>query len=435
MRRSGIVIAAVCLACFFTLFLGRFALADVSPGDVIDKSNYQKVEGMIAPSIVNWLKNGDMVIKIGKLNFDINEVNDSLLGGKQAREANIGKYALKDDLIVDAKTGAPPDFVQGIPFPNLDMKDPQLGIKFMYNRDFLRHAEGNVDIPCAFQFITPKGFEREATLWYYQWPFEGYPAKKDLPNPDGLQRYNLYVFRTPFDIAGTSLMSWRYKDKREDLNFAYVPSIRRVRRLTPANRSDSIIGSEICWDDAFGYDAKPSFWEWKVLKVGDFILPYLSEDPQPLVKDPEMGGWMTTKELKKVDYGYQKPEWQGAKWAPLNLVWVKRPVIVVEARCKDPYYNFGSQTIYFDAETPHAFVRDINDRSGAYWKTMITSSGALRSASGEKALMSFTTMQTMNVRTNNCTIVEVLSPRNIWHYFTNSDANKFSLSGYAAFCK
>ncbi|MGV8073536.1 MAG: DUF1329 domain-containing protein [Syntrophobacteraceae bacterium] len=434
MKLSKITLLVIVITCFSSLLFGRFALADVSPGDVIDKSNYQKIEGLVPDSIFNWVKNGDMVLNIGKLNYSPAEMNNILVGEKTLQE-NTEKYAVKDSLIVDAKTGGEPGFIKGIPFPQLDPKDPDLGLKYMYNRDYLRLCDGTVDVVGELLFITPNGFEREAKWYYYQYPFEGHPPTKDIPNPDRLIRYNMYVFREPYDVAGTSLMTWRYRKGSMDMNFAYVPSIRRVRRLTPANRSDAILGSDICWDDGFGFDGKPEAFDWKVLKTIQGLVPFTSEDPQTFEKDPELGGYMSPKNIKPVTYGYQKPEWKGAKWAPLNLVWVKRPVYVIEAKNKDPYYNFGTQMIWMDSETAHSAIRDMNDRSGAYWKTMICSSTAYLSEDKKTAINTLANMQAMDSRNKRCTIVEVSSPRNIWHYFTNSDATKFSLAGYAAFCK
>ncbi|MGV8073475.1 MAG: outer membrane lipoprotein-sorting protein [Syntrophobacteraceae bacterium] len=435
MRRSRIVIATMCLTCFFTLFYGRFALADVSPGDVIDNSNWQKVEGLLPQCMINHLKAGEMTLNIGTLNYSPREINEHILGGKEAIQENVGKYAIKDGVIVDAKTGGPPGFIKGLPFPNLDPKDPDLGAKFTHNRDYIRLSEGVVDSPFEFQFITPKGFEREAKGYYYRHPMDGWAPKKDTPNPDGLQIYAMYVFREPFDIAGTSMMSWRYQGTKQDQNFAYVPSIRRVRRLTPANRSDSIIGSDITYDDGWGWDGKEELMNWKVIKVGDGLMPFLDPNPQKLVKDPETGGWMTTKEFKDVIYGWKKPDAKVATWASLNVIWVKRPIYAFEAVSKDPYYNYGVQQMWFDADAPDAVLREINDRAGVFWKSYINTAAALMSDNKEFMVNTYATMQIMDNKTKRATCVEVCSSRNIWHYYNTNDINKFSLSGYAAFCK
>ena len=42
-------------------------------------------------------------------------------------------------------------------------------------------------------------------------------------------------------------------------------------------------------------------------------------------------------------YGYEKEGWQGGQWAPVNWLWVKKPVVILELKAKDPYYNYGIQ--------------------------------------------------------------------------------------------
>ena len=37
--------------------------ADVGPGDIIDKSNYEKIEGWVPDYVVGWVKAGDLTMK------------------------------------------------------------------------------------------------------------------------------------------------------------------------------------------------------------------------------------------------------------------------------------------------------------------------------------------------------------------------------------
>ena len=61
---------------FFLLALWMIGLpaecvwADVEPGDYIDKSNYEKIENLVPDFVLDWVKTGDLTMKIGKLNFD-----------------------------------------------------------------------------------------------------------------------------------------------------------------------------------------------------------------------------------------------------------------------------------------------------------------------------------------------------------------------------
>jgi hypothetical protein len=62
--------------------------------------------------------------------------------------------------------------------------------------------------------------------------------------------------------------------------------------------------------------------------------------------------------------------WQGAPWAPVDLVWTPRDVWIVEAIPKDDYYNYGRMLYYVDKQCYYGFYKEIYDRSGKYWKTI-----------------------------------------------------------------
>ena len=62
------------LICFSLLLcLTPPANADVVPGDVIDKTNWQKVEGLLPESVLNWVKKGEFILNIGELQWDPND--------------------------------------------------------------------------------------------------------------------------------------------------------------------------------------------------------------------------------------------------------------------------------------------------------------------------------------------------------------------------
>jgi hypothetical protein len=51
-----------------------------------------------------------------------------------------------------------------------------------------------------------------------------------------------------------------------------------------------------------------------------------------------------------------------------NVIWVKRPVWVLEAFPKDPYYSYGRQVIYADRENGLFHYKVVYNRAGEYWK-------------------------------------------------------------------
>ena len=68
-----------CLSCtlvlFFLLASVRTAPADVSPGDVIDESNWEKVKGLLPEPVLNWVKQGDFILNIDEPNFEFEAVS------------------------------------------------------------------------------------------------------------------------------------------------------------------------------------------------------------------------------------------------------------------------------------------------------------------------------------------------------------------------
>ena len=105
------------LACLWSaLCLGSSASADVVAGDVIDETNWEKVEGMVPEPVLNYVKKGDLTIRVDDLAFDPGEYMTSY--DKQSLESNKGKYGLNDeDVIIEVQSGKPPAFHRRHPFP------------------------------------------------------------------------------------------------------------------------------------------------------------------------------------------------------------------------------------------------------------------------------------------------------------------------------
>lgn len=407
--------------------------ADVSPGEVIDKTNWEKVDGMVPQSVLDWLKSGDITLNIADLDYDPGAFANAHVS--ESLTINKGRYTIKEGNIVETASGKMPGFIQGIPFPEIDPADPQAGMKFMYNRLYRTNSVGNLEIPVwELHWIGEKGLTRKASASYYQYPFDGFAGARDYDNPQGFQRYQIYKFHEPYDIAGTAQMSWRYKSNQRDNVFGFLPSIRRVRRLTPANRSDGILGSDAVYDDAWGYDGKVSDYEWKILEKKTGLIPYHSKQPQLLVKHDKQG-YITSDEFKNVAWGYDDPNWNGAAWFPTNIIWVKRPIFVLEAKSKDPYYNLGVQYLWIDAQTSMGMVKVMHDRAGKYWKTGLITDLGLSTADGGLKFEIYRLQLFVDDRNKRASVIDTISSTNPWIFFGDVDPNIFSLAGFAKFCK
>jgi hypothetical protein len=429
------------LACIISLFLlggiPGIASADVSAGDVIDKSNWEEIQGLLPDPVLNWVKTGDITIDVGELKYDPKDYLNP--EHKRSREANKGKYDLDDDVMfVEKGTGGFPDYVEGIPFPEseLDEKDPNVGAKIMYNKFYASYTQGNLRFPFGTIWVSRRGgFEREVKCEWQQYPLDGYGGHKEDSNREGYERFALIRVLAPFDIAGTNILLMRYRGKKADTTLAYVPAIRRVRRMSPANRSDSFIGSDACVDDAWCFDGKVNAFNWKMLRKQEALLPFLDENPQPLMKGKGEEYW-TDKSMKQIKYGYEDKEWQGTPWHPTNLVWVKRAAYVLEMTPKDPYYNYGTQYMWVDTDVNLMTVwKVIYDRASKYWKVMWYSWSAFEDPNDGMRLICPTSMVAVDDRTNHGTIIRFPEPKNNWGFWTKLNKNDYSLGGFQKLCK
>ena len=135
------------------------------------------------------------------------------------------------------------------------------------------------------------GGERDVRSVWLNAAMDGWPGVRDRKNLDRIEKYSLALVMSPFDVKGTSIMTWRYMDARkQDDSFGYLPAIRRVRRMSAANRSDGSVGSDASIDDANGYDGKVAAFEWRYLGQQDAIPPFTITRWQPLCKTKTKSG-------------------------------------------------------------------------------------------------------------------------------------------------
>ena len=433
--------ASLLVACLWSaLCPGASASADVLAGDVIDKTNWEKIEGMVPEPVLNYVKKGDLTIRVGDLAYDPAEYLTSYeKQSLQYLEANRGKYDVnEEDVIVEIQSGKPPDFIEGLPFPEIDPDDPQAGAKVLYNQRYQSYAQGPTAMPYQFRWIGRGGFERSIEGQIKGFPMDGYAPRKASGNKENVERYGILQVMAPFDIAGTNMLLWRYRDTRPDSTFGYIPAIRRVRRLSPANRSDSYIGSDLCVDDAWLYDGKLSSFKWKLLRKQDGLLPFTSREVQPLIKESDR--CVTSEGIPCFEINYERKDAQTAPWFPSEktpLVWVKRPVYVVEGRAKDPYYNYGSQVFWIDAENPLNFVfKVIFDRADEYWKNVWLVWGAVGTEDGSVRTMLPSYMLAVDDRTDHATQLQGFCKDYIYKVFDGLQKEKdYSLAGFQRLCK
>src|SRR5262249_42338999 len=158
-------------------------------------------------------------------------------------------------------------------------------------------------------------------------------------------------------------LNWRFRDgDKQDNAWTYVPALRRVRPINPTNRSDGLLGSDISLDDGPYFDGKPEDFNFKLVGEGKILAHF---DRPALGKGSPSRGWRPDDgvsdlgrgaggggRLKSRESPLIPPQTDGWKrddgnnlvaWAPIQYALVPRPVWIIEATPKNPYYLYGKQ--------------------------------------------------------------------------------------------
>ncbi len=427
--------AIVLLVVFWLLLLlVPMAGADEQGAQVIDKTNWQKAEGLVPDCLLEWVKKGEWTLPLGELSYDTSEYFTPY--AMESFSGNVGKYDVnEEDIIIDVETGKMATMIIGFPFPKIDPKDPKAAIKIMYNKQYVTYVIGCKHFSTFVWWIgRSTGFEREISVIFNDAYLTGYPGAMKYKNPRDIERYSLISVKAPYDLAGTAQLMWRYLSAKADLNFAYVPAIRRVRRMSPANRSDGFVGSDFAVDDILAYDGKIPLFEWELIGKKEALVAFAGTEPIQANVNAR-GEWETGRRRPSMHYGFQKEEWQGAPWAPLNLTYVKRPVWVIKAKSKDPYYNYGTQYVWVFADSWGPAYKIVHDRSEKFWKFLSATTAGYKTDDGKVKFLSWMDHVIVDTRREHATVIAQLHPDTNLVFNAQLDLNDFSLAGFQKFCK
>jgi Protein of unknown function (DUF1329) len=344
----------------------------VQPG-VIDHSNCAQVRDLLPEPVFNWVEKGDLTLALG-------EMRDEVIwepAFMKASEANAGRYDVDaDGGLVDRESGERPPHTYGFPFPHIDPADANAAIKIMWNTSPTTYKFGRLCAPFALNWVNRSGFERAVKGETLSIAYDFQPTSP--PNPDGTETRDLFEALSPASVEGIAVLSWRYLDNRPDSVWSYVPFARRIREMTAANRSDAFLGSDLSQDDGLLWLGKHQSFRWKLAEKQDVLVPTVAPSYVRLVPGPSGPNgqeWKSPPTFPGARFGLSTVGWTGAPWLPTNMVWVKRPVWVVEGYPKDPYYNYGRQLFYIDRVTYKIYYKVIYTPSGEYWKTILQDLG------------------------------------------------------------
>jgi hypothetical protein len=381
------------------VFAATAAMADVQPGDVITKDNVSKASHLMGPGI-KWCVDHGMTMDI--VPYKKVEWPRAF---KEATEKYGGQAKLSDDRMnLESYTA-------GLPFPNLDLNDPNVAMKIMWNYQYKPLITDDVlardfQVPSgSLTFTGPMTVEREFTIGdlrrlYYNGRVVQDP-KPELPNPEQI-RYKeiLSPIVSPYDMKGVGELTNRYLSAaRQDDTWLYIPAVRRVRRMASAQRSDALFGQDADQDSYWGYSGHIAWSDWKLLGMREILGP-----------------------VHRKHFRVQRcPD--GADFVYCDN-WEKRKVYVLEGNSKLPQYTYGKRILYIDAEAWVVLMSDIYDKSGELWKEWIEFYWYQKGAPGGTITYEddtgFTSAVMIDMQLNHATVIMIPGPAspdpNTWYY-------------------
>jgi hypothetical protein len=347
--------------------LARAASATDDQPWTLDANNWQEGKDLLPEPVLKRLQKGEYWFKVVPVDPKRFRQNYSKAFW-DATDGNGGKYDLdpKTCGLKDKATGKLPGFVFGMPFPEVDKDDAQAGCKIAWNFAFAGAQGGGGGATFQLNGVDTGGQFRRIKAFIHSQGFQGRHGGPLENNPENLFGQALAGALEPLDVEGVSTLTKRFWDwDSQDAIWAYVPSTRRARRVNAASRSDPVAGLDIFSDDVNCYAGKVEYYQWKLVGAGTILAPVLQPYPFP------MKAASPTRSLVDTPYptaGYEKPGSKGAPWwIQENLVFVARPVWIVEGQSTDPYYNFGKVVMYFDQEMYRIYWKLVHNRAGEYF--------------------------------------------------------------------
>lgn len=72
---------------------------------------------------------------------------------------------------------------------------------------------------------------------------------------------SLVIFEKPRDIKGTALLNFTHKTGTDD-QWLFLPALKRVKRISSANKSGSFMGSEFAYEDITSQEVEKYTYQW-----------------------------------------------------------------------------------------------------------------------------------------------------------------------------
>lgn len=249
----------------------------------------------------------------------------------------------------------------GVPFPvskriygdvaKFNANDPQQALKLIHNQD--QRWQGDQFFMWNDIYITDSGGgQRRLSNTYSRYRLEGRVSHDPKPivpasqNPEGLRFIEIAQVTFPFELAGLFSLQHSFMDRHKEDNFwLYLPSLRRVRRASAAQRLDTFAGTDLAYEDFMGFNGF----------VGDFTYKMVAQKDLYLVRHQPYWPKMDVKNLQH------------------SPIYVERvpDALVYEQIPKNPNHIYSKRVMFYDPDVDTNVHWEAYDRKGDLWKSFV----------------------------------------------------------------
>ncbi len=254
--------------------------------------------------------------------------------------------------------------IAGRPFP-----DPKTGFEMAWNfelqtkGDTYNYRKWSPNINPKSRTLRMADQENWELFFINRTELDPKPVIPD--NPKGYRRGMFLHMYKPNEFLNTRMYTLRYIDQdKADDSYMWYNQFRRIRKVSTAQRTDSIDGSDLIYDDEY-------LWDGQMTRN-----TYTFKGKKDLLCSRHEG------------LGKEKTSYNDGQVC-LNGVALERcQTLVVDAINKDPNYLYSKRVWYLDPETYYILWTDIYDQNGRYWKCFMNNTCPLKTELGdEKAVI------------------------------------------------
>ena len=258
----------------------RVSHGKIKVGMVITKHNVDQFKTelieLTSPGIYNMVKKGMEMVIAGYKPWPVPKLYGAVT------QANRGKAVIAYD--GNLKTTDGEWWIGGTPFPDLTEKDPDAALKAWYNQVHVYDGDDFTHDWVNMFFVGSNG-KRERVV-EMSWDRIFLTSREILsPKPaydtkmKNIFFKELVYVQTPPDLQGYGNLTYRYNDQNKtDDSFTYIPMMRRIRRVTSAQRFDAFVGSDSSIGDFRTLDVPVARWNWKLIGVQPKLTTLFSTD-------------------------------------------------------------------------------------------------------------------------------------------------------------